>query len=74
MHESFCFWSFGDWTRELESVGFAVLPGSRAYVNEWRVSHHFEGHVRLFGLDGTPRPYPVTNVALAAEKPPLPAG
>ena len=74
MHEAFCFWSFGDWTRELESVGFAVLPASHAYVNEWRMAHHFEGHAALFDLDGAPRPFPVTNMALAAEKPVPPAG
>ena len=74
MHEAFCFWSFGDWTRELESAGFVVLPTSRAYLNEWRVAHHFEGRVRLFQSDGTPRPFPVTNMALAAEKPAPPDG
>ena len=74
MHEAFCFWNFGDWTRELEAVGFAVLPAPRAYVNEWRVVHHFEGRVALFQSDGMLRPFPVTNMALAAEKPTPPAG
>ena len=68
MHEAFCFWSFADWSRELASVGFSILPDSRAYANEWRVSHHFQGRVALFDLDGTPRPFPVTNMALAVEK------
>jgi hypothetical protein len=68
MHEAFCFWSFADWTRELADAGLRVLPGSHAYVNEWRVSHSFQTRVRLFALDGTPRPFPVTNMVLAAEK------
>ncbi len=68
MHEAFCFWSFADWTRELTAAGLRVLPGSHAYVNEWRVQHSFAEHVRLFHLDRTPCPFPVTNMALAAEK------
>lgn len=71
MHEAFCFWDFADWTRELTEAGLRVLPGSQAYVNEWRVAHHFQGRVRLFDFDGTPRPFPVTNMTLAAEKPGL---
>ena len=68
MHEAFCFWSFADWTRELADAGLTVLPGSRAYVNEWRVQHSFQKRVRLYDLDGAPLPFPVTNMVLAAEK------
>ena len=68
MHEAFCFWSFADWTRELTEAGLRVLPGSHAYVNQWRVEHSFQNRVRLLALDGTPLPFPVTNMVLAAEK------
>ncbi len=68
MHEAFCFWSFADWERELADAGLSLLPGSHAYVNEWRVQHSFAPRVALFNLDGTPRPFPVTNMILAAEK------
>ena len=68
MHEAFCFWSFADWTRELADAGLTVLPGSHAYVNQWRVEHSFQKRVRLYALDGTPLPFPVTNMVLAAEK------
>ena len=68
MHEAFCFWSFADWERELKDAGLSLLPGSNAYVNEWRVQHSFAPRVALFNLDGTPRPFPVTNMILAAEK------
>ena len=68
MHEAFCFWSFADWERELEGAGLSLLPGSNAYVNDWRVTHSFTPRVALFELDGTPRPFPVTNLILAAEK------
>ena len=68
MHEAFCFWSFADWTRELAEAGLTVLPGSHAYVNQWRVQHSFQKRVRLYDADGTPLPFPVTNMVLAAEK------
>ncbi len=68
MHEAFCFWSFADWTRELAEAGLNVLPGSHAYVNEWRVEHSFQKRVRLYAPDGTPLPFPVTNMVLAAGK------
>jgi len=68
MHEAFCFWSFADWTRELTGAGLRVLPGSHAYVNEWRIEHSFQKRVRLYALDGTLLPFPVTNMVLAAEK------
>ncbi len=69
MHEAFCFWSFADWTREMAEAGLAVLPGSHAYVNPWRVEHSFRKRVRLYSADGAPLPFPVTNMVLAAEKP-----
>lgn len=69
MHEEFCFWDFGQWTDEMRAAGFVVLPGSQASVSEWRVTHHFAPHVQLFNDDGTPLPFPVTNMVLAGEKP-----
>jgi len=69
MHEAFCFWNFADWTRELTAAGLRVLPASHAYVNEWRVTHSFQNRVHLYALDGTPLPFPVTNMVAAAEKP-----
>lgn len=68
MHEAFCFWNFADWTRELAGAGLSLLPGSHAYVNEWRVTHSFEQRVRLWDLEMRPLPFPVTNMVLAAEK------
>jgi hypothetical protein len=68
MHEAFCFWSYADWTRALTDAGFRILPGSHAYVNNWRVTHSFEKRVQLYSLDGSPRPFPVTNMVLVGEK------
>lgn len=68
MHEEFCFWSFRDWTREMQEAGFAVLPESHAYVNQWRVEHSFQSRVQLFDIDMAPLPFPVTNMILVGEK------
>ena len=69
MHETFCFWDFADWARELFDTGFRLAPGSHAYVNPWRVEHSFMGKVRLTTPEGRPLAFPATNMVLAAEKP-----
>jgi SAM-dependent methyltransferase len=68
MHEQFCFWDIDEWRAELAAAGFRVLEGTRAYVNQWRVEHRFTGRVALFDPDGTPLPFPVTNMVLVGEK------
>lgn len=68
MHEQFCFWDVDEWRAELAAAGFRVLEGTRAYVNTWRVENRFAGRVALFALDGTPLPFPVTNMVLVGEK------
>ncbi len=68
MHEEFCFWSFSDWTREMQAAGFAVLPASHAYVNQWRVEHSFQSRVQLFDIAKAPLDFPVTNMILVGEK------
>jgi SAM-dependent methyltransferase len=64
-HEEFCFWAFSDWERELADAGFKLLPGSRAYVNQWRVENRFKLRVSLWSLAGYPLDFPVTNMVLA---------
>lgn len=71
MHETFCFWSFSDWSAAVERAGLSVLPASNAFTNPWIVQHRFEGKARLYrraagGL--APLDWPVTNMLLAAEK------
>ena len=68
MHEEFCFWDFTDWTRELAEAGLVLVPGSHAYVNDWRVEHDFAGRVRLYDAALNPLPFPVTNMVLVGEK------
>ena len=72
MHERFCFWTYTDWMREMEAVGFQVLPQSNAYTNDWIVKNRLEGKVRLYRLlpDKVLEPisFPVTHMLLLAEK------
>lgn len=71
MHETFCFWDFEEWRKNLEAVGFKVLPESVAYTNEWIVENRFKGKVELFeqSIEGLVRlSYPVTNMILVAQK------
>ncbi|GMV78831.1 MAG: hypothetical protein AMXMBFR7_00150 [Planctomycetota bacterium] len=72
MHETFCFWSFADWTRAAEAAGFRIHPGSRAYANPWSIRNRYEGRARLYERRGDalePIPWPPTNLLLVAEKP-----
>ena len=68
MHERFCFWDLEAWKTALQEAGFRVLPGSSAYVNEWRVRNCFQGRVALYDLEGSPLAYPPTNMVLVGEK------
>ncbi len=71
MHETFCYWSFADWSRAVEAAGFRVLPASSAYANPWIVQNRYEGKAALFrrGPAGLERlPWPPTNMLLVAEK------
>jgi SAM-dependent methyltransferase len=71
MHETFCFWSFGEWKQAVEDAGFRVHPVSRAFTNPWLVENRYRGRVDLFVRSGDglePLGYPVTNMLLVAEK------
>jgi SAM-dependent methyltransferase len=75
LNEEFCFWSFSRWKQVLSETGFRVLEnpnqpdqGSRAYTNPWIVQNRYQGHVELFSANGTPLPWPPTNMVLVAEK------
>lgn len=71
MHETFCYWSYADWERELEKAGFVVDSKSKAYTNQWLVKNRYQGKADLFHLvDGRLKPlaYPVTHALIMAEK------
>ncbi len=79
MRESFAFWEFDDWKRELTAAGFTILENpnqpeisSRVYTNPWIVANRWEGRAALYRQepDGNliPLPWPETNILLVAEK------
>lgn len=71
MHETFSFWSFSDWKRELEKVGFQLRAESNAYVNPWIVKNRYRGKAEIFSMkDGSLETvdYPVTNILIIAQK------
>ena len=71
MHETFCYWSFGDWKRELEAAGFRVAASSHSYTNQWLVENRYRGKADLFTLtEGKLEPldYPVTHMMLVGER------
>jgi hypothetical protein len=68
MHETFCFWSFSDWQRELEAAGFRIDRLSKAYRNEWIVENRLEGKTKLFNMELQEIPFPVSHMLLLARK------
>lgn len=71
MHETFCFWSFTDWQVAVTEAGFRIVSGSRAFTNEWLVTHRYQGKAELYCQRGSRlerRAYPATHLLLIAEK------
>ena len=78
LNEEFAFWSFTEWKKVLNEIGFSVLEnpnnkntGSHTYTNSWIVNNCWKGKVSFFrqtssGLE--PMEFPVTNMVLVAEK------
>ncbi len=71
MHETFCFWSFSDWKKELNKVGFHVGIESQAYTNAWIVKNRYEGKVTLYKMKNRKLEileYPETNLLMVGYK------
>lgn len=47
MRESFCYWSWSDWEREITDAGFILAPGSGPLRNEWIETHRLDPVARL---------------------------
>jgi SAM-dependent methyltransferase len=71
MHESFCFWSYGDWERAARSAGFDIAPGSHGFTNPWLVEHRFApvATLRPAGERDRALPWPDTHLRLVARRP-----
>lgn len=70
MHERFCFFSYADWQRALQDVGFRIVPGSQALRNDWIVEHRLRPVARLIDADdpSVALDWPVTNVLIAGTR------
>ena len=70
MHERFCFFTYADWRRALEDVGFRIVPGSRALRNDWIVEHRLRPVARLLdaGDPSVTLAWPATNVLIAGTR------
>jgi len=71
MHETFCFWNFNDWKRELEAAGFHLDPNSKAYTNNWLVENRYRGKADLYERTDSgvvSVSYPKTHTLIIAEK------
>lgn len=71
MHETFCYWSFSDWKRELEAVGFSIDANSKSYTNDWLVENRYQSKADLYEIrEGKPSrlAYPATHTLIVAEK------
>ena len=68
IHETFCFWSFPQWKKNLEDAGFTVSEKSHALTNEWIVNNRWLGKARILDESENPLPWPPTNGILIAEK------
>lgn len=71
MHETFCFWSFSEWKKQLTHIGFRVLDESKVYTNKWIVDNRWKDHLRFLKLDDgqlSEIDDPLTNMITVCEK------
>jgi SAM-dependent methyltransferase len=71
MHEEFGFWSFSDWTKKLNKIGYRVVNGSKTFSSKYIIDKMYTGKVNLYVMNGKNLEkieYPPTNMILAAEK------
>lgn len=71
MHETFCFWDFEEWKKNLSHAGFIIHPSSSAFRNEWITENRWKGKAELFEQikdSLIPFEYPVTTMILIGVK------
>ena len=71
IHETFCFWDFDEWKKELQSTGFKIHPNSKAFTNKWIVENRWKGKAALYTWNGhelVAEEYPVTTMFLIGTK------
>jgi SAM-dependent methyltransferase len=71
MHEEFGFWSFSDWKKELEKIGFRIVTGSHSFKSDYIIKKMYKGKAMLYKQNsGSLKTidYPPTNMILCGEK------
>lgn len=68
LQEIFTYRDFNFWQRELEKVGFHMLPGSRVYRNSWIESNRFDPVAEIYNNSLERIEWPTTHMAWAARK------
>lgn len=78
MNEEFAFFSFSDWKKILQKIGFSIienpneaLASSRVYTNDWVIDNRYKGKVELFRKQNGKLEtitYPPTNMVIIARK------
>jgi len=71
MHEEFGFWSIKDWKKELNKIGFSIVPGSHAFKSQHIIDKMYKGKATLYKQNGKNLDiidYPPTNIIIAGEK------
>jgi hypothetical protein len=68
MHETFCYWDFEEWKRQMQEANFSIHPLSCAFTNSWIVKNRWEGSVALYDLNLHPIDFPVTTMLLVGIK------
>jgi SAM-dependent methyltransferase len=73
MRETYSYWTFSDWIRELCQIGFDVSESSHSFCHEYLVENTLPKRVEVLKLDGTGKAiaanYPITNAVIIASKP-----
>jgi SAM-dependent methyltransferase len=72
MHETFCFWNFKDWQKNLTKVGFRLDVASHTFQNPWIIKNWYEPTTSLYRKTKQgklqPLDFPNTNILLIARK------
>ncbi len=71
MHEKFCFWTYSQWTKEMQSVGFKIDRRSGYRRNLWIEKNRYREKIEIYKMkDGelVTQDYPITNMVLVAYK------
>lgn len=65
-HEQFSGLAYADWVSVIETAGFSLGAGSRAWRNDWVIENRIAPVASLGTLDGSPLARPVTHLLTVA--------